>query len=44
MRETSQATTQPCESCDGTGQIEVSLRNDRTHTDVTITQTCLDCL
>jgi DnaJ-class molecular chaperone len=38
------AQPQPCTTCGGSGQVTITLRNDRTHTDQVIIQTCTDCL
>ncbi len=34
----------PCTTCNDSGQVTITLRNDQTHTDQVITQTCTDCL
>jgi DnaJ-class molecular chaperone len=38
------APPQPCPACDGTGQVTITLRNDQTHTDQALVQTCTECL
>jgi DnaJ-class molecular chaperone len=37
-------TTQTCGTCNGTGQVQVSIYNTATGQTTTNTETCLDCL